>query len=81
MKSVTIVDHKPVRLNPIDYTAKTKPRRMPRKKGQSGSDTEGEGNDARMSAPGAIIGFMRRFGINHSNLTAKITFANEMPPK
>jgi len=63
MKSVTIIDNKPVRLNPIDYTAKQ--RRMSRKKGQSGSDTEGEGNDARMSAPGAIIGFMRRFGINH----------------
>ena len=61
MKSVTIIDNKPVRVNPIDYTAKTKPR----KKGQSGSDTEGEGNDARMSAPGAIIGFMRRFGISY----------------
>ena len=63
MKSVTIIDNKPVRLNPTDYTAKQ--RRMTRKKGQSGSDTEGEGNDARMSAPGAIIGFMRRFGINN----------------
>ena len=63
MKSVTIIDNKPVRLNPIDYTAKQ--RRRSRKKGQSGSDTEGEGNDARMSAPGALLGFMRRFGINN----------------
>ena len=63
MKSVTIIDTKPVRLNPIDISSKMKPRRV--KKGASGSESEGEGNDARMSAPGAIIGFMRRFGIKH----------------
>ena len=61
MKSVTIIDTKPVRLNPIDISSKMKPRRI--KKRASGSESEGEGNDARMSAPGAIIGFMRRFGI------------------
>ena len=63
---MTIIDNKPVRLNLIDLSAKAKQKRISRKKGASGSDTDAEGNDARMSAPGALMGFMRRFGINHN---------------